>query len=200
MAKFPQTEAFILTGGQSSRMGQDKALLEIGSKTLLERAASLCAPLVSSITLVGDPQRYSRFGFPALADRWPGAGPLGAIATALSSAKHPWCLVLACDMPFVTSPWLEWLLDRASKSSSDAVIPETTRGLEPLCAIYRASCAPVLAAALDSGVRKVTDGLDLINTDLIKENEWRKFSPDGDLFQNLNTWEDFVSAKKKLEA
>jgi hypothetical protein len=58
----------------------------------------------------------------------------------------------------------------------------------------------VLAAALDSGVRKVTDGLDLINTELIGENEWRKFSPDSDLFQNLNTWEDFVSAKKKLEA
>jgi molybdopterin-guanine dinucleotide biosynthesis protein A len=200
MAKFPQIEAFILTGGQSSRMGRDKALLEIGGKTLLERAATLCAPLVSSVTLVGDPQRYSRFGFPALADRWPGAGPLGAIATALGTAKQPLCLVLACDMPFVTVAWLDWLLDHASKSSSDAVIPETTRGLEPLCAIYGASCAPALAAALDSGVRKVTDGLDRINTELIGENEWRKFSPDGDLFQNLNAWEDFVSAKKKLEA
>jgi molybdenum cofactor guanylyltransferase len=200
MAKFPQTEAFILTGGQSSRMKRDKALLEISGKTLLERAASLCEPLVSRVSLVGDPQRYSRFGHPALADRWPGAGPLGAIATALGVAKQPLCLVLACDMPFVTSPWLEWLLNRASKSSSDAVVPETIRGLEPLCAIYRASCAPVLAAALDSGVRKVTDGLDRINTELIAENEWRKFSPDGDLFQNLNTWEDFVSAKEKLEA
>jgi molybdopterin-guanine dinucleotide biosynthesis protein A len=200
MIKFPQTEAFILAGGQSSRMSRDKALLEIGGRTLLERAASLCAPLLSCVTMVGDPQRYSGFGFPALADRWPGAGPLGAIATALGAAQQPWCFVLACDMPFVTAPWLEWLLARANKSHSDAVVPETIRGLEPLCAVYRATIASVLASALDSGVRKVTDGLDLIKTELIAENDWRKFSPDGDLFQNLNTWEDFVSAKEKLEA
>jgi molybdenum cofactor guanylyltransferase len=200
MVKFPQTEAFILAGGQSSRMGRDKALLEIGSSTLIERAAALCAPLVSSVTLVGDSQRYSRFGLPTLADRWPGAGPLGAIATALAAAHQSWCLVLACDMPNVTSPWLEWLLARSTDSSADAIIAETDRGVEPLCAVYRAACASTLAAALDSGTRKVTDGLARLNVEHIAENVWQKFSPDGDLFQNLNSWEDYLSAKKLLEA
>lgn len=200
MIKFPQIEAFILAGGQSSRMGRDKALLEIGGKTFIERATSLCEPLVARITLVGDPQRYSKFGLPALADRWPGAGPLGAIATALGAARQGWCLVLACDMPNVSADFLEWILERAIKSAADAIVPETARGLEPLCAVYRAACAAKLSAALDSGVRKVTDGLDLIKTELISENDWRKFSPDGNLFQNMNTWEDYLSAKERLEA
>ncbi len=205
MIKFPQSEAFILAGGKSSRMGRDKALLEIGGKTLIERAASLCAPLVSSVTLVGDPQLYAMFGFPTLADRWPGAGPLGAIATALRAARQPWCLMLACDMPNITAPWLESLLTRAIKSSADAIacdafVPETNRGLEPLCAVFRASCAAALEAAVDSGVRKVTDGLAQIRVERIGEDDWRKFSPNGDLFQNLNTWEDYVSAKERLES
>ena len=198
--KFPHIEGFILAGGQSSRMGRDKALLEIGGKTLVERAASLCAPLVAGVTLVGAPQRYAAYGFPALADRWPGAGPLGAIATALGAAKQPWCLVLACDMPFVTAVWLEWLLARASKSSTDGIVAETSRGLEPLCAVYRASCAPALSASLDTGIRKVTDGLARLNIESIGENVWRRFSPNGDLFHSLNTWEDYVSAKERLEA
>jgi molybdopterin-guanine dinucleotide biosynthesis protein A len=200
-------------------MGRDKALLEISGSTLIERAAALCAPLVGSVTLVGDPLRYARFGLPTLADRWPGAGPLGAIATALAAAHQPWCLVLACDMPNVTAPWLEWLLARATNPASvaialrapfpnavdpdafalDGFIPDTNRGLEPLCAVYRAACAPTLAAALDFGVRKVTDGLARINTEFIGEKVWRNFSPDGDLFHNLNTWEDYLIAKKRLE-
>lgn len=181
-------------------MGRDKALLEIGGKTLIERAASLCEPLVARVTLMGDPQRYGKFGLPVLADRWPGAGPLGAIATALGAAQKEWCLVLACDMPNVSANFLEWILERAGKSSADAVVPETSRGLEPLCAIYRAACASKLSAALDSGVRKVTDGLDLIKTELVSENDWQKFSPDGSLFQNLNTWEEYLAAKQRLEA
>jgi len=180
-------------------MGRDKALLEIGGKTLVERAASLCEPLVANVKIVGDPQRYANFGFPALADRWPGAGPLGAIATALAAAQKEWCLVLACDMPNVSANFLEWILDRAGKSSADAIVPETARGLEPLCAAYRAACASKLSAALDSGVRKVTDGLGRIKTELISEDDWREFSPDGNLFQNLNTWEDYLSAKERLE-
>ncbi|MFZ0819419.1 MAG: molybdenum cofactor guanylyltransferase [Candidatus Acidiferrales bacterium] len=200
MANFAQTEAFILAGGLSSRMGRDKALLEIGGKALIERAAALCAPLVASVTLVGDPQTYARFGLPTLPDRWPGAGPLGAIATALAAAHQPWCLVLACDMPNVTAQWLEWLLACATKSSADAIIAETDRGVEPLCAVYRAACAPKLSEALDSGVRKVTDGLAHLNTEIIGENVWRRFSPDGDLFQNLNTREDYLSAKQRLES
>ena len=210
MPIFPNVEAFLLVGGKSSRMGRDKAQLEINGAPLLQRAANLLAPLAAKITLVtsADPANnaenssaYSNFGFPTVTDRWPNAGPLGGIATALAAAQSPWCLILACDMPFVTSEWLTYLLNQAvqSQSTTDVIIPETTRGLEPLCAIYSASCAPILAVALDRGVRKVTDGFAELNVRLIAEKEWRAFSVEGNLFGNLNTWQDYLDAQVRLK-
>jgi molybdopterin-guanine dinucleotide biosynthesis protein A len=217
MALFPNLEAFLLVGGRSSRMGRDKALLELNGVPLVQRAASILAPLVAKITLVtsADPSRnsentyrYSNFGFFTLADRWPNAGPLGGIATALGAAQSPSCLILACDMPFVTNEWITYLLGQIAESErktdasvrTEVIIPETERGLEPLCAIYRASCAPILAAALDSGVRKVTDALAHLKQMRITEKEWRTFSPDGNLFGNLNTWQDYLEAQQRLNS
>jgi len=217
MRLFPNAEAFLLVGGKSSRMGRDKALLEFSGAPLIQRTANLLAPLVANITLVTsanppanpqDTNRYSNFGLPALIDRWPNAGPLGGIATALAAAQSPWCLVLACDMPFLTKGWLTFLLSQIAQSESEAVtsqradvvIPETARGLEPLCAIYRARGAPILAAALDRGIRKVTDALATVALKLIGENEWRQFSPDGNLFGNLNTWQDYLEAQEHLKS
>jgi molybdopterin-guanine dinucleotide biosynthesis protein A len=206
MHAFPNVEAFILVGGKSSRMGRDKALLELDGAPLIRRAADLLNPLVARITLVGQPERYANFKMPALLDRWPDAGPLGGIATALDAAKSPWCLILACDMPFVTSEWVTFLIGKINQTQSEAsqqidvIIPETARGLEPLCAVYRASCAPVLAAALDHGVRKVTDALADLNMKRISEGEWRHFSPDGNLFGNLNTWQDYLAAQQRLKS
>jgi molybdenum cofactor guanylyltransferase len=224
MPLFPNVEAFILVGGKSSRMDRDKAVLELNGVPLIQRAADLLAPLVAQITLVtsasqtanpGDTNRYSTFGLPMLTDRWANVGPLGGIVTALANAQSPWCLILACDMPFITKEWVTFLLGQIVQSESnagvptnnrkalkqiDVIIPVTTRGLEPLCAIYRASCASTLAAALDRGVRKVTDALAELNLQRIAENEWRQYSPDGNLFGNLNTWQDYLEAQRRLKS
>ncbi len=191
MTRFSQLEGFVLVGGQSSRIGRDKALLEIDGKPLLTRATDLLIPLVTSITFVGDPEKYSGFGFRTLPDRWPGAGPLGAIATALAAACEPQAVVIACDLPYLTEDWLVWLFTHAANSPADIVVPETSRGLEPLCAVYRSTCAQVFASALDRGVRKVTDAFTDLSVDYVQENEWRKFSADGNLFRNMNTLEDY---------
>lgn len=203
MPRFSQVEGFILVGGKSSRMGCDKALLEIGGKPLLVRTAELVAPLVERISLVGGSQLHDKFGYPSLADKWPNAGPLGAIATAISSASKPWSFILACDLPYLTEDWLAWLLDQAKKSIAgktvDIFIPETAHGLEPLCAVYRTECAATIAAALDRGMRKVTDAFEGLNVERISESEWRQFSPDGNLFRNMNTPEDYQEARAHFE-
>jgi molybdopterin-guanine dinucleotide biosynthesis protein A len=211
-------EAFLLAGGKSSRMGRDKALLELSGAPMIQRTADLLTALVTKTTLVisasqsGYPHDanatnpYSNFGLPTLVDSWPSFGPLGGIATALANAQSKWCLILACDMPFLTKEWLAFLLSCSAQSESnasqplDVIIPETTRGLEPLSAIYRASCALILAATLDRGVRKVTDALAELNLQRIAENEWRTFSPDGNLFGNLNTWQDYLEARQRLKS
>jgi molybdopterin-guanine dinucleotide biosynthesis protein A len=211
MPTFPNVEAFLLVGGKSSRMGRDKSLLEINGVTQIQRAANLLTPVVAKITLVtstgqpnnpGDTNPYSTFRLPTLTDRWPNAGPLGGIATALANGQSPWALMLACDMPFITSEWITYLLDQVgqSQSEADVIVPETQRGLEPLCALYRQDCAPILAAALDREVRKVTDALSELNLKRIPENEWRRFSPDGNLFGNLNTWQDYLEAQERLKS
>src|ERR1700689_300760 len=138
MKRYAEIEAFILAGGQSSRMGRDKAMLEIGGTPLLTRAAQMLKPLAANVMVVGEERRAAEFGLPVLTDYWPGAGPLGAIATALMSASCPWAFVLACDMPFVNADWLAWLFERAISAppdSFDALVPATVNGLEPLCAI-----------------------------------------------------------------
>jgi molybdopterin-guanine dinucleotide biosynthesis protein A len=201
--RFPQIEGFVLAGGKSSRMGRDKALLEVAGKPLVKRAAELLEPLTASVTLIGEPQRYSHLGFPVLADRWPGEGPLGGIVTALEASRSPWCLILACDMPFLTPEWLAWLCERTvalgNTGSADAVVPESARGLEPMCAAYRTTCAVPLAAAFESGVRKVTGAIAGLELERIPETEWHKFSPDRSLFRNLNTREDYRAARNQLD-
>jgi len=211
MSLFLNVEAFLLVGGKSSRMGRDKAFLELNGAPLIQRTADLLKPLIAKNTLVISTDQpanaittnpYSTFELPTLADRWPNAGPLGGIATALATAQTSWSLILACDMPFLTKEWLTFLLNQISETSeqTDAIVPETNRGLEPLCAIYRSTCAPILAAALDRGVRKVTDVLATLNLRRICETEWRQFFPDGNLFGNLNTWQDYLEAQQRLKS
>src|SRR5579862_376258 len=93
--------AVILAGGQSSRMGRDKARLEIGGWPLLARQIQLLRKVgVEEIFVSGRPdQDYAEFGCPVLSDRFAEAGPLAGIERALAEASLPWLLVVAVDMP-----------------------------------------------------------------------------------------------------
>ena len=202
MQRFSDIEAFILVGGKSSRMGRDKALLEISGKPLAARTAEIVKPLVANVMLIGEQRRQTELGLPVLADRWPGAGPLGAIATALLGTTKPWALILACDLPYLNAKWIASLGERALAAEPnfcDAFVPSSENGLEPLCAIYRATAGGTLAKALENGTRKVTNGLALLKIQAIPEAEWSRFSPDGKLFGNLNTWQDYLDARNELE-
>ena len=156
---FQNVAAFILAGGASERMGQDKALLELGGVPMVIRAARLAQPYVASVAIVAPQKRYAQLGLNILPDRWPGAGPLGGIATALGSTSTEWNLILGCDLPYLTPEWLTWLISRALESPAHVVVPESRRGLEPLAAMYHRSCGAALIAAVERGVRRVTEGL-----------------------------------------
>jgi molybdopterin-guanine dinucleotide biosynthesis protein A len=211
MPLFPNAEAFLLVGGKSTRMGRNKSLLEINGEPLIQRTANLLTPLVKATTLVmsvtqssdsENKNSYSNLKLPIITDRYSNAGPLAGIATAVATAKTPWSLILACDMPFLTKEWLTFLLSQVSEApeQTDAIVPETIHGLEPLSAIYRTACAPTLSAALARDERKVTDVISTLNLKRIGENQWRQFSPDGNLFGNLNTWQDYLDAQLRLKS
>src|SRR5207302_9469448 len=159
MKRHDQVAGFILAGGVSSRMGRDKALLEISGVPLLVRTARLIEPLVAAVTVIGSPERYASLGLRVIPDAVAGVGPLGGIATALRFSASAWNLILGCDLPYLTAKWLDWLIARALDSQADALLPETPRGVEPLCAKYRTSSAPAIAAAIAPGARKETERL-----------------------------------------
>src|SRR4029077_2496407 len=132
----------------SSRMGRDKGLLDFGGVPLILHTARLLEPLVVEVTVVGHPGRYAKFGLCAIADDMqtrrgpdgPSCGPLAGIATALAATRSRWNLVVACDLPYLSAKWVEWLLSRALRSRAEAVVPRTQRGIEPLAAVYRQEC------------------------------------------------------------
>jgi molybdopterin-guanine dinucleotide biosynthesis protein A len=163
--KYPDVAAFILAGGRSSRMGRDKAWLELAGLPLVLRVARSVEPLVSAVTVIGPLERFESVGLASIPDRIPAraasgessCGPLGGILTALNATQCSWNLVLACDLPYITTEWLEWLLGRAGALEAQAVVPERVSGVEPLAAVYRKECAQVLAEALGRDVRKVSE-------------------------------------------
>jgi molybdenum cofactor guanylyltransferase len=205
--RYDQVAGFILAGGASSRMGQEKCLLEFSGEPLLVRTARLIEPLVTTLTIVGPPERYARLGLHAIADHSSTeqkgiekiSSPLMGIATALRMTKSPWNLILACDLPYLTPEWLGWLLSRAVQSTAHIVMPRTSRGLEPLVAVYRRECVEIIAAALERGIRKVTDATAEFRTECLLESDWSEFDPDGRVLRNMNAPADYEEAKKWLE-
>jgi molybdopterin-guanine dinucleotide biosynthesis protein A len=205
--RHPQVAGFILAGGVSSRMGREKGLLEFGGEPLIVRTARLIEPLVTEVAVVGRPERYAALGLRAIADQSIGAGedieavrtPLVGIATALNATKLPWNLILACDLPYLTAAWLDWLLAHAVDSSAQIVMPRTSEGLEPLAAVYRKECAAPIVTALERGVRKVTDAMAEFQMQCVLESDWGALDPEGRVLKNMNTLSDYEEARKWLE-
>jgi molybdopterin-guanine dinucleotide biosynthesis protein A len=193
-----QIAGFILAGGESSRMGRDKALLELGGVPLILRTARLVESVAGTSTVIGNAEAYKSLGLRMIGDDWPGAGPLGGIATALRASDAPWSLVVACDLPYMTRDWLEYLIARAGASLADAVVAMNAQGAEPLCAIYHKRGEGAIRKVLERGTRKVKEGLKEIRIEAIAPAEWKVFDSEGCLFKNMNSPEDYEEARAKL--
>ena len=161
---FPVSRAgYVLAGGRSSRMGREKALLPFRGGVLARSVAANVARAAGSATLVGRPEVVGRLGFPAIADLYPGEGPLGGILTALHHSMADWNLVTACDMPALTTPLLAALLEAAEGLDADALVPAGPSGrLEPLCAVYHRRAGLPLGQRFAAGVRKVEAALQAV--------------------------------------
>jgi molybdenum cofactor guanylyltransferase len=189
-------------------MGRPKGLLEFGGRPIILRTARLVEPLVSRVTLIGAPELYATLGLEIIADRQfieagknddrPGA--LAGIATALWVTHTDWNLILACDLPYLSRDWLDWLLARTMISNRQVIMPRTSGGLEPLAAVYRRECARQIITALQWGVRKVTDAMEQFPVEFVAESEWRHLDSEGRVLRNMNAPEDYEEARKWMEA
>jgi len=185
-------------------MGRDKGLRDFGGVPLILHTARLLEPLVAEVTIVGSPSKYAKLGLCAIADDAqaqdgpdrPGRGPLAGIAAALTATHSRWNLIVACDLPYLSAKWLDWLLSRAVRSHSQAVIPRTDRGIEPLAAVYRRECGAPIIAALDRGVRKVSDAIEELRVELVYPRDWRRIEPSELILKNMNAPRDYTEARK----
>jgi molybdopterin-guanine dinucleotide biosynthesis protein A len=186
-----QASGFVLAGGASKRMGQDKALLPYRGTTLVEHVAKTVREAVGSVALIGDPARLGHLGLAVFPDELPGCGPASGIYTALRGTETDWNLVVACDMPAVSSDLLRALLGRADGAERNCVAAMGPFGQpEPLCAVYHRRCLPALGRAIrDKRLRM---------RDLIKEIGaiWMKVDPSA--LANVNTPAEWAEFEAKL--
>lgn len=184
-----RTAGFVLVGGQSSRMGYDKALLPWRAKALVEHIAKNVEDATGNVALVGAPHRYQSLNFSCIADYYLNCGPLGGVEAALgSSCATALNLVVACDLPDlagVSASLLKSLLSRAEHSGSLCVTAEDAVGrVQPLCAVYRPDCLPIIRQCLREGARRMTDVLKRLGA-----VTWRLPS----LLANVNTPEEWAA-------
>jgi len=185
--------AFILAGGKSTRMGADKAFLDLAGQTLLARALDLARAVTAEIRIVGDPQKFLTFGR-VVEDVYAGRGPLAGIHAALLHASTELNLMLAVDLPFVETRFLEYLVSAASQSGAIVTVPHAAGGWQPLCAVYRREFAPVAERALRKGKNKIDSLFTQVETRVIREEELSRVGFAASMFRNLNTPREFEQA------
>lgn len=177
----------ILSGGRNTRMGVNKAFLEIGPSSLMDQTLDIFRRLFSDILIVtNDPLSYLEFDDAAVVtDIYKGKGPLGGIYTGLFYAKNPLAFTCPCDMPFLNEDFIAYMIRQAGKH--DVVVPELSHGYQPLHAIYSRNCLPSIKRLLLMDKLKITGFYRDIRVLAIGEEQIRPFNPDGRLFSNLNT-------------
>jgi molybdopterin-guanine dinucleotide biosynthesis protein A len=197
-----ELSAAVLAGGASRRMGRDKALMTLDGRTLLDRAVAAVASLAGDTFVVGDRASYHQFGVPVVADLFPGAGPLGGIATALRHARHEHVLVVACDMPFLSLPLLRAMA--AQPRDYDVLVPviggspnrlRTASTYETLHAIYERSILPALELRIARGELQVAAALAGLVVRELPEAWLREYDPALRSFVNANRPDDWEAAK-----
>lgn len=208
IATVDPVNAYVLAGGKSLRMGQDKAFLELGGYTLLERALDLARGAAGNAWIVGSAAKFAAFGR-VVEDVYRECGPLGGIHAALGGAPNNLStsdvktsdakpaelnLMLAVDLPFVRLDFLKYLIARARQSDAAVVVPITNERLQPLCAIYRRSFAEAAERSLLAGRYKIDSLFTEVSTTVIGQEELEQEGFSGEMFRNLNTPEDWEAA------
>lgn len=188
----------IQAGGQSSRMGQDKALLPFLGKPLIERVLQRVRPLADeTLITTNTPAGYRYLKLPLVPDIIPDRGALGGLYTALHATRGDLVAVVACDMPFVSAKILAACAEVLRDNPDiDAAIPRSEYGLEPLHAVYRReTCLPAVKAAIDADQWRMIAWHNQARIQELRAEKLHRLDPRGLAFMNVNTPEEFRHAE-----
>ena len=189
-----EIEGFILVGGASSRMGEDKARLTLGNQTFVERIACALSSITERVSIVGAKTETDYGGLPDVPDVYERWGALGGLHAALNACKAEWAAVVACDLPFVTGELFARLA--GERDTFDVIVPVQMDGrVQPLCALYRSRvCRTQAQELISQGERRPRALLQSVRTRRLDPHEWSSLNNATLFFQNINTREDYLTA------
>ena len=184
--------ALILAGGESQRMGRDKANMLFSGRTLLEEVASVLAPLFSKI-IVSTREHRPGCSLPQVLDHAEHRGPLAGLLAGLEQTGTSWVFAIGCDMPFVSAPLIEYL--STLRDNHDAVVPVAFGHLQPMAAFYSRGCLNALHGMMQDGeAHSMREFLDRIPVLYVNEEKLREHDPMLRSFFDLDTPHDFEAA------
>jgi len=198
----------VQAGGESSRMGEDKALKTFLGRPLIQRVVERLSPIADEIIVTTNrPADYTFLNLRLTADLKPGRGALGGLYTAIALATHPIVAVIACDMPFASPTLIERMSSLLIEEEADVVIarlaPRAERagksgeGYEPLHAVYRRdTCLPAIESAIEADQWKVIAWFPQVKVRVLIPEEINAADPEGLAFWNVNTPEEFAKAEE----
>jgi molybdopterin-guanine dinucleotide biosynthesis protein A len=188
----------ILAGGESRRLGKDKAFIQIGGIRLLDYVYGKCQKLFSEILIVtNQPHQFTEYQTPIIVDELRGAGSVGGLYTGLMRANNYHSFCVACDMPFLKLELMAYLIEQ--RFNNDVVIPRTKAGLEPLHALYSKRCIDPMKKLLEKGDFKISHLLSEVRVRYCDEEEIKRIDPSLSSFVNINTKKDLYKIQKMLK-
>jgi molybdopterin-guanine dinucleotide biosynthesis protein A len=193
----------ILAGGESRRMGRDKAFLPWGDTTLIEHLLERLRPVTDEVIVavnpalsrkggVKDARAFRHLKARVVEDCVPDAHALGGLYTGLRAASHEVCFVCACDVPFLHPALIRFLIKQAE--GYDAVIPRTPTGIQPLSAVYRKSALLAIKDQLHQQQFTLARLAERLRVHIVKAETLHRFDATGLSFLNVNTPEEYIAA------
>jgi molybdenum cofactor guanylyltransferase len=193
--------AIILSGGKSSRMGTNKALLKLNEKTTIERMVDILKIYFDDIVLVtNDMESYQFLGVKMVSDHYPGKGPLAGFHAGLMASDYDVNFITACDMPFISGELAATLVNMIDHY--DALVPVINGKMQTLCAVFQKKSVAKIEECIENGRLPIKHLLEHLNVLYVTEKELQAYSNiDMErVFFNMNHPHEYEDAKKWLQA
>ena len=197
-----KASSIILAGGKSLRLGYDKVLETVGSRSLVEKVVNSVAALSDDIIIVTAAERsmpeFDHYpNLKVVHDMYPGKGPLNGIYTGLYASSTSCNIVVAADMPFISTALLRYMIEQVD--GYDMVTPRVGDRVEPLHSVYTRNCMNTIEQMFEQGVLGVHKLHSRVNTRYVDVDEVTRFDPEKLSFFNINTEQDLLKARELYE-
>lgn len=190
--------AIILSGGNNRRILRNKAFLQIGQKTIIEREIEILSTLFTRIIVVTNTlESHKHLKVSLVSDLFPGKGPLGGIYSGLMASGDKHNFVVGCDLPFLNAGLISYMIE--VKNDRDLVVVKLNGFVEPLHAIYSRHCLIPIRRQLDRNELRIQSFFGEVKVRYVRKSEIKRYDPKGIAFFNVNTRYDLEKARSIAE-